>query len=336
MDKSKHVEPVKQLKACLAVQTKEEGDDRTITFIGSTGDLDRDNEVLSPKGWDLKRYKKNPVFLWSHDYSSPPIGQTQKVWKEDDKLKFTVKFADADTYPFADTIFKLYNQKYLNSVSVGFSATEWKDGDPSKGEPYRTYTKMELYELSGVTVPSNYNALVEARDTGEVDEKEFNVMKGFFPERTEEGDELDGNEPITKEKKGEKIEKEIETEEETGYTTIDAEGNTIEYKVYYTPGIKDEDDFLALQELIGRMEKMADRLETILKVETIGNDTSDDADNPDNNIEDGESSQSGNLYRYLLDNKEQLTSTTNNDQLKSYSSSLQTILEDMRRNRGDK
>jgi HK97 family phage prohead protease len=290
MDKSKHVEPVKHLKACLAVQTKEEGDDRTITFIGSTGDLDRDNEVLSPKGWDLKRYKKNPVFLWSHNYSSPPIGQTQKVWKEDDKLKFTVKFADADTYPFADTIFKLYKQKYLNSVSVGFSATEWKDGDPSKGEPYRTYTKMELYELSGVTVPSNYNALVEARDTGEVDEKEFNVMKGFFPERTEEGDELDGNEPITKEKKGEKIEKEIETEEEETditsstvsapyFSTMDEEGNTLEYKIYYTP----DKNFSELQELIGRMEKMADRLETILKVETIGNDTSDDADNPDNN-----------------------------------------------------
>jgi len=155
---------------------------RIISFVGSTPDRDRDNEVVNLSAWDIKRYKDNPVFLWGHNHSSPPIGRAINVKKDKDngRLMFDVEFPTEDVYPFADTIYKLYKHGYLNAVSVGFLPMEWKDGNPEKNEPRRVYTKAELLELSGVTVPSNYNALVSARNAGAINDGEFVKMKAYM------------------------------------------------------------------------------------------------------------------------------------------------------------
>jgi HK97 family phage prohead protease len=153
---------------------------RTITFIGSTNKVDRDGEVIDTSGWELEHYRKNPVFLWQHNYSNPPVGKTKKVWKQKGELKFEVEFPTADVYPFADTIYKLYKEQYLNAVSVAFFPKKWKDGDVEKGEPYRTFTKQELAELSGVTVPANADALAVARGAGCINDKEFVFTKAVL------------------------------------------------------------------------------------------------------------------------------------------------------------
>lgn len=171
------------IRKCLSVVTKA-GDEgkRIISFVGSTPDRDRDNEVVNLSAWDIKRYKDNPVFLWGHNHSSPPIGRAINVKKDKDngRLMFDVEFPTEDVYPFADTIYKLYKHGYLNAVSVGFLPMEWKDGNPEKNEPRRVYTKAELLELSGVTVPSNYNALVSARNAGAINDGEFVKMKAYM------------------------------------------------------------------------------------------------------------------------------------------------------------
>jgi HK97 family phage prohead protease len=138
--------------------------------------------VVNLSAWDIKRYKDNPVFLWGHNHSSPPIGKAINVKKDKDngRLMFDVEFPTEDVYPFADTIYKLYKHGYLNAVSVGFLPMEWKDGNPEKNEPRRVYTKAELLELSGVTVPSNYNALVSARNAGAINDGEFVKMKAYM------------------------------------------------------------------------------------------------------------------------------------------------------------
>lgn len=171
------------IKKSIEVVAKAADDGRRIvSFVGSTGDRDRDDEVIKPSGWDVARYKQNPVFLWGHNHSNPPIGKTVSIKKdrESGTLNFDVEFPTEDIYPFADTIFKLYKSGYLNAVSVGFMPLEYKEGDPEKGEPRRTYTRTELLELSGVTVPSNYNALVSARAAGAIDDGEFVCMKAFM------------------------------------------------------------------------------------------------------------------------------------------------------------
>src|SRR6185369_9785775 len=39
-----------------------------VDFVASDGTLDRYEEVVDPKGWQLENYRRNPVFQNSHQY----------------------------------------------------------------------------------------------------------------------------------------------------------------------------------------------------------------------------------------------------------------------------
>jgi HK97 family phage prohead protease len=139
--------------------------DYEIQLIGSTDVPDRDNEVLMQDGWDLKNYKKNPVVLPAHNYSSPAIGRAKKVKLEDGKLTFDIEFPQEGVNPVADVYRKLYKSGFMNASSVGFIPSEWKDGKGPK-EPRRTFMKQELLEISLVSVPANPEALVTSKSLG--------------------------------------------------------------------------------------------------------------------------------------------------------------------------
>ncbi len=149
--------------------------ERKYEFTASTSDIDRDGEVIEVTGWDLKNFKKNPIILYAHNYSSLPIGKATKVGVRDGKLINTVEFPPPGTYEFADIVERLVDTGYLNTESVGFVPKEWSDGDGTK-EPRRTYTKQELLEISIVPVPSNPNALRNAVDDGVITTKQLGVL----------------------------------------------------------------------------------------------------------------------------------------------------------------
>jgi HK97 family phage prohead protease len=179
------------IKKVVTCEVKEIAD-RTLEFIGSTEVQDRDGEVILAKGWDLSNYKQNPVFMWAHRYDQPPIGRSLKTWAREGKLKFHIEFAPKETYEFADTIYKLYKAGFLKATSVGFIPDPEGiiEGDGEKS-PKRTYSKQELLELSAVPVPSNPEALVQAREAGLITVKEFEVCEGEFcsvtkPEETDD------------------------------------------------------------------------------------------------------------------------------------------------------
>jgi HK97 family phage prohead protease len=159
----------------LDFEVKQVGDpkDRTLEFVGSTADVDRYGDVIEMEGWDLRNYKKNPVFLWTHDYKQPPVGKAVKVGKTEKGLLFQVKFPTAEEYDFADTIYKLYLGGYLRATSVGFRDLEREPITDKEGRQtgFR-YKKQELYELSAVPVPANPNALIMAVQKGVVSSQE--------------------------------------------------------------------------------------------------------------------------------------------------------------------
>lgn len=159
------------IKKLLNVDIKEIGE-RSLQFVGSTETADRDGEVILASGWDLKNYRKNPVFMWAHKYDQPPIGKTTKVRVKDGQLLFDVEFAPRETYEFADTIYKLYKGGFIHATSVGFVPIDFEDGDGIK-TPRRTYKKQELLELSGCPIPSNPDALRLACDSGVVTIKQL-------------------------------------------------------------------------------------------------------------------------------------------------------------------
>ena len=164
------------IKSFIPTIKQVEGLNRTLRFIASTEAIDRDGEVLLASGWQLDKFLKNPVFQWAHDYSQPPIGKIVNAQVVNDQLVEDVEFADAETYPFADIIYRLYMGGFLNAVSVGFIPIEWQTGKKD-GDPRKTYTKQEQLELSGVPVPSNPEALQSARTAKVITLKELRLVK---------------------------------------------------------------------------------------------------------------------------------------------------------------
>ena len=64
-----------------------------MAFVISTDDVDRHGDVIVSQGWHLESYRRNPVFLWAHDYARPVIGRAVEVWSEAHRLIAEVEFA---------------------------------------------------------------------------------------------------------------------------------------------------------------------------------------------------------------------------------------------------
>jgi len=154
---------------------------RIISFVASDETVDRYGTVISVAGWNLTNYRKNPMFLFGHNYREPwaVMGRGIKVEKNVNAglLGIDVAFIGKDINPVAEMVFQMYAHKppFLNAVSVGFIpletqkvAEEEEDKDHKqsgpKRKPHTRYLKQELLEVSAVTVPANPNALVQAFD----------------------------------------------------------------------------------------------------------------------------------------------------------------------------
>ena len=178
--------PMKYKFLNVTTKASDKEEDRTVTVIGSTGDVDRDKDVIDIKGMDTKNYKNNPVILWSHDSSLPPIGKAESVVKSKDGLKFKIKFAEPEINAQADTIFKLFKGGYLSAFSVGF-APDWDTASYNEKRGGFDFPKSELLELSAVNVPANQNALIQRSvEDGIIDEieaKDFEILANEHPQK---------------------------------------------------------------------------------------------------------------------------------------------------------
>lgn len=127
-------------------------DDNKFHVTFSTDSEDRHMERVY-QNFDLKHFKKNPVLLDSHNYSSIEhiIGRVEKPKVKDGKLEGDVVFALNN--PKGLLAFHLAGEGFLNATSIGFIPKDFdNDGD---------ITKSELLEISVVAVPANPEALFE-------------------------------------------------------------------------------------------------------------------------------------------------------------------------------
>lgn len=159
--------------------------DNEIEMIGTTEGVDRDNEVLSMDGWDVKNYKKNPVVLEAHNYWEPPVARTTKLTIDGKKMIFKIEFPPEGVYPRADLFRKLYKLGFMKASSVGFIPAEYKLGN-GQDEPRRTFLKQELTEISLVTVPANPQALlseksiIDAQEKGVLTDADMDTLKALI------------------------------------------------------------------------------------------------------------------------------------------------------------
>lgn len=145
-------------------QEKDEEGQRPV--LVSTDDVDRMGDIVEPQGMDLSAYRKNPVVLWAHDYTLPPIGSAMWIKRAEHGILAKVRWASTE---FAQQIKLLYDEGHLRAWSIGFIPKAAEDIEHKEGEEIRRgrrYTKAELLEFSAVPVPANPNALSLALQKG--------------------------------------------------------------------------------------------------------------------------------------------------------------------------
>ena len=132
---------------------------RIITAVISTGEPDRDGDVVEVSGWRLEAFLRNPVVLWMHKLDAP-VGRCLDLRVEGNSLVAETQFA---TTPLAEELWALYRDGFLRAWSVAFIPKRW---EPLPGGG-RRYLEQELVEYSCVSVPSNPGSLTLSGDRGE-------------------------------------------------------------------------------------------------------------------------------------------------------------------------
>ena len=161
------LEATKQFLLCGEKTINETVEGLTIDFVISTEIVDRDQDTISAEGWETENYKKNPVILWAHDRSRPPVARSLNVWVEDGKLKSTAQFMPKEVSGFGYSIGQMYAKGFLNAVSVGFRGIEARRSPDAETRPWGVdFIKQELFEYSCVPLPSNPEALIDAKTAG--------------------------------------------------------------------------------------------------------------------------------------------------------------------------
>ena len=169
-------------------QGKEMGEDGgAMTFVASTEEVDRHGDVVSVSGWRLDAYRKNPVFLWAHDYSRPAIGRCTEVWTAGGEagrgtgvmsgaLLAKVEFAPTG---FAQEVAGLYRGGYQKGVSVGFRPVQFEERrHPQTGKFLGIrFTEQVLLEVSAAPVPANENAVRRGLSLGVGVEEVLEVLR---------------------------------------------------------------------------------------------------------------------------------------------------------------
>jgi len=147
--------------------------------IASTDAIDRDHEILIPKGIQLENFLKNPVMLFIHNSRQIPVGKVTNIDVSDEAVTFEFVFAETDV---AQDIRKQYDDGFMSAFSVGFypkhylwinedtpekielttkNGSKWLlDLTRYKERPRTIIIDWELLEISPVPIPSNPEALL--------------------------------------------------------------------------------------------------------------------------------------------------------------------------------
>lgn len=137
-----------------------------LVFTASSDQPNRYGFSLRTEGWRLDNYRANPVILWAHNASMPPIGRsdvdTDVVAR---RLTAAVTFDAEDE--FAAAVESKYRRGFLSAVSVGFDTVD-ENGAPLafwalSDEQIGTVAYYDLCEISTVPVPGDPGALKQQR-----------------------------------------------------------------------------------------------------------------------------------------------------------------------------
>lgn len=141
----------------------------TVDVVFSTDDEDRDGEIVVQSGWDISEYSQNPVVLWGHNPSEPPVGKTLDIQIGEHQSVAKIQFAKGDEA--SERLFNLVRQGILKTVSAGFMNT-LAEGN--------RLIENKLYEISWVSLPANRNAITLAYEGGMISKEDTDFMRKMY------------------------------------------------------------------------------------------------------------------------------------------------------------
>lgn len=161
-------------------------DEKSVTAIISTFDVDRDGDVVVSRGMQVENYSRNPLVFWGHQSLELPIGRAEDpegnlcVWIDDTAIRAKCFFDQED--PDAMWVFSKLARGYLNATSIAFvplqaerrQATEKAHPESHPQGPVGwIFHRADMTEYSFVGIGANQNALRDAIDS----EKSFITPK---------------------------------------------------------------------------------------------------------------------------------------------------------------
>lgn len=135
-----------------------EGGERYIEGYASTGDMDRDYESIVPTAFTdaIQTYLKNPILFFNHNWTEG-IGSVESISLDEKGLKVKAKLATGTE--LAEKVWTLIQQGIYRAFSIGFRVLEFTDKEQDPSTPLRRIiSKVDLFEVSVVTVPANAHA----------------------------------------------------------------------------------------------------------------------------------------------------------------------------------
>lgn len=181
--------------------------ERVKSYYASDERPDRHGDIVE-QSWNFKDYESNPLFLYGHGWTMPPIGKSldwNVVNRADgkyagDALKIDCYFAEKETYPFADTIFRLVDGGFLVTGSIGARPGQVISiSDPNErkklglGPTGHILRDSGLIEFSTVGVPANPGAhtiLNSMKSAGRLEHADIYVIRELVRRDLEQtGDE---------------------------------------------------------------------------------------------------------------------------------------------------
>jgi len=158
------------------MRKSKDAEPRTEISLVTSEAVDRDSEIILAGGADWRQYTKNPVVVFGHDYSLPPVGRALWINRNEKgssgwvaKSKYAERPDGFQGEWFPDTVWYLIEAGMLPAKSIGFIPMNMREpkekeilNDPKFAKAKRVVDKWVALEYSVVTIPSNPDALVQS------------------------------------------------------------------------------------------------------------------------------------------------------------------------------